>query len=100
DESVFLSESIVGCGRGEGTSCSAATDGLGPGRPRSRGRGRRCGPAVRGKGQITWIECFSHFVKTRVAACFCRVEGLLPSFELLRRNIVMPGTIHQIVGPD
>ena len=79
---------------------SEATDGFGPGRPRSRGRGGRSGPAVCGKRQVKWIKRFSHFVKTRVAARFRRVESLFPSFELLRRDIVTRDTINQNVGPD
>src|SRR4029077_9999646 len=95
-----VSKFVDGYSGGKVAFLSEASDGFGPGRPRSRGRGGRSGPAVCGKRQATWIERFSHFVKTRVAARFRRVESLLPSLELLRRDIVMADTINQNVGPD
>ena len=97
---VVVREFIDGYSRGKVAFLSEATDGFGPGRPRSRGRGGRSGPAVCGKRQAKWIKRFSHFVKTRVAARFRCVESLFPSFELLRRDIVMRDTINQNVGPD
>ena len=50
-------------------------------------------------GRLLAIERFSHFVKTRVAARFRRVESLFPSFELLRRDIVMLIQLTKTLAP-
>src|SRR5206468_8177576 len=79
---------------------SEPTEGFSPGRPRSWCRGRRSRPAVCGKRQVTWVKCFPHFVKARIAAGFRRIKSLFPSFKLLGCYIVMRGTIGQNIGPD